>query len=99
MAVSRPAPADQAAGPTVGERRSPRWRRWVLLALLLAFFGIVMIEVIDPFGGQSYVPISHGDHVHYVPEDRDPDVSISAFPQQPPGPDERILPDGRVVPK
>ena len=31
-------------------------------------------------------------------EDRDPDVDLDAFPTTPPTADERILPDGRVVP-
>lgn len=73
--------------------------RWILLIVGFIFFIFVMRQVLDPFGDQGYVEISHGNHVHYVPEDRDPNVSISNFPTQPPGPNERILPNGRVVPR
>lgn len=73
--------------------------RWILLAIGVIFFLFVMRQVLDPFGSKGYVEISHGSHVHYVPEDRDPNVPISNFPQEPPGPNERILPDGRVVPR
>lgn len=44
-----------------------------------------------------YKKIKHGEHYHYVPENRDPDVPVSRFPTSPPGPDERITADGRVV--
>jgi hypothetical protein len=54
---------------------------------------------VDPFGDEEYLEISHGDHVHYVPRDRDSKVSISRFPTQRPGPNEKITPEGRVVPK
>lgn len=77
-------------------RRRGRIRRWLLLAAGLALLLAVMREVLFPFRGQDYLEISHGDHSHYVPKDRDPDVSISNFPTSPPGPGERILPDGRV---
>ena len=73
--------------------------RWILLIAGLIFFALVMRQVLDPFGDKGYFELSHGNHVHYVPKDRDPSVPIDRFPQQPPGPNERILPDGRIVPK
>ena len=73
--------------------------RWILLVVLAIFFAIIMRQVLDPYGSKGYAEISHGHHVHYVPEDRDPNVPISNFPTRPPGPNERILPDGRIVPK
>lgn len=57
-----------------------------------------MREVLNPYGDQPYTEIPHGDHVHYVPKDRDPDVPIGDFPTQPPGEGEQITPDGRIVP-
>ena len=74
-------------------------RRRVLLGIAGFFLFLALLSALDPFGDKGYVGISHGDHTHYVPEDRDPDVSISNFPGTPPGPNERILPDGRVVPR
>ena len=73
--------------------------RWILFVVVLLFFAFVMRQVLDPFGDQDYAEISHGDHIHYVPKDRDPDVPMDQFPTRPPGPNERILPDGRIVPK
>ncbi len=74
-------------------------RRW----LVILGFGILVLlmmgEVLDPYGEKGYMEINHGDHKHYVPEDRDPNVSISAFPTSPPGPNEKILPNGQIVPK
>lgn len=96
--VRGPGPGETPASSEQASSRTRRRRRWIVLVILLLFFGFVMQEVLDPFGSKSYVEISHGDHVHYVPEDRNPDVSISQFPTQPPGPGEHITPEGRIVP-
>lgn len=73
--------------------------RWILMILGLVFLIILLRDTVNPYGDQEYIEIPHGDHSHFVPKDRDPDVSISNFPSSPPGPNERILPDGRVVPR
>ena len=80
------------------DRRST-YRRWVALVLFGAFFAYILWQVINPYRGQRYAEIPHGDHVHYVPKDRDTEVPVNRFPTQPPEPDERILPDGEVVPR
>jgi hypothetical protein len=72
-------------------------RRRILIAVAALFFAFVMYQVLNPFPDQPYMEISHGDHIHYVPKDRNQDVPLNRFPTQPPGPNERILPDGRVV--
>ncbi len=76
-------------------------RRFRMLLLIvgavLLFF--VMQSVLNPFGDKEYAEIPHGDHSHYVPKDRDPDVPISNFPRRPPSENEKITPDGRIVPK
>ncbi len=81
------------------EDASPGYKvgRWLLLLAGLIFAGFMLSEVLFPYQGREYLPISHGDHDHYVPQDRNPDVPISNFPTQPPGPGERILPNGQVV--
>jgi hypothetical protein len=94
--VPPPPPDDAERLSGGGTRRA--WRRYVALALLLVFFAFVMQRVLFPHGDEPYVEVPHGDHVHYVPRDRDPDVPVGEFPTQPPGPNERITPDGRVVP-
>lgn len=53
----------------------------------------------NPYRGQDYGEIPHGDHVHYVPKDRNPDVPVSRFPTRPPEPGERITQDGNIVPE
>lgn len=74
-------------------------RRWLVLVFFAALVLILMQPILDPYGEKGYMEISHGDHTHYVPRDRDPNVTISNFPTSPPGPNERILPNGQVVPK
>lgn len=82
-----------------GHSRTKKMLKWAILIIGALFFLIVLLEAIDPYGDQPYIEITHGNHVHYVPHDRDPKVSIGKFPQFPPGPDEIITPEGRIVPK
>lgn len=82
-----------------GHARTKKMLKWAILIIGALFFLTVLREAIDPYGDQPYIEITHGDHVHYVPHDRDPKVSISKFPTVPPGPDEIITPEGRIVPK
>lgn len=74
-------------------------RRLVIGALVVLFALFLVWRALNPYGEAGYVGIPHGNHVHYVPEDRDPDVSLGNFPTTKPAPGERILPDGRVVPR
>lgn len=78
---------------------SRSWRKWVAGVVLLVFFAALLREVINPYRNQRFGKVPHGDHVHYVPKDRNPDVPISRFPTQKPNPDERITPEGDVVPR
>lgn len=92
-------PSDMS-DPSSGDSSVNRsWRKWVAAVILLVFFGALLREVINPYRGERFGEIPHGDHVHYVPKDRNPDVPISRFPTQRPDEDERITPDGQVVPR
>lgn len=51
------------------------------------------------FSNKEYTELNHGNHIHYVPHDRNPDVPLDNFPMTKPKPDERIMPDGRIVKK
>lgn len=82
--------------PDRGERSFKR--RWIAVVVVLLLLAYAMTDVIDPFGGEPYIAIPHGDHVHYVPEDRNPDVPLSSFPTTKPREGERITPTGQVVP-
>ncbi len=65
-------------------------------AVLLLFAAMYSVGVFDEDLGYSVVP--HGNHNHYVPHDRDPDVSLHDFPMRPPREGERITPTGEIVP-
>jgi len=85
--------------PTRSSATRVRSIRRVVLGLIIAVvLGLALYHAIEPYDERGYVGIPHGDHEHWVPRDRDPNVSISNFPTSPPGPNERITPDGRVVP-
>jgi hypothetical protein len=73
-------------------------RKWILGGVLLVFFAYVLWYVVNPYRNQPYAEVPHGDHVHYVPKDRNEDVPISRFPTRPPEEGERITPDGEMVP-
>lgn len=58
---------------------------------------IAFLQSIGVFDTKPYFEVPHGSHTHYVAKDRDPNVSVSQFPTRPPGPGERITPQGRIV--
>ena len=74
-------------------------RRWLVLLFFAVLVLILMQPILDPYGADGYMEVPHGDHSHYVPRDRDPNVNISSFPTSPPGPNERMLPNGQIVPR
>ena len=90
-----PAPEQPASAE---ETRLRSMRKWIVVGVAVVFFGYLMYVVINPYRGERFEEIPHGDHVHYVPKDRNPDVPVGQFPTQKPGPNETITPDGDVVP-
>jgi len=88
--------AATANSDTASSSRS--WRRWGAALVLGIFFAFIVWRVINPYRGQPYEEVPHGDHSHYVPKDRNSDVPISRFPTRPPEEGERITPDGEIVP-
>ena len=99
--VASSAMSDSASSQTDASSNATgrSWRRWIVLGVAGILLVFIMQEVLDPWGDDEYLEVPHGDHVHYVPQDRDPDVPLTEFPTYRPGPDERITPDGRVVPE
>lgn len=75
------------------------WLKYIFIAVVLILGGLAMADSLGYFNPKPYTAVSHGDHVHYVPENRDPDVGIDKFPSVPPGPHEVITPTGLVVPE
>jgi len=72
-------------------------RKWVVAAMILVFFSYLLWRVVNPYRNQPYEEVPHGDHVHYVPKDRNEDVPIGRFPTRPPEEGERLTPDGEIV--
>jgi hypothetical protein len=98
MASPDDAPDDPSDDRSLAARLRS-WRKWIVLAAALAFFAYLFPKVLDPYAGQQYEEVPHGDHVHYLPQNRDPDVPVSQFPTVRPEPGDTLLPDGQVVPK
>ncbi|HYE58208.1 MAG TPA: hypothetical protein VD948_06865 [Rhodothermales bacterium] len=71
-------------------------RRLVLYGAALVVLFLVMRRVLDPFGTEEYLEVSHGNHAHFVPRDRNPEASISNFPTTRPAPGQCITPDGPI---
>jgi len=88
-------PADPPSDASPASNRS--YRKWIVTLALLIIFGSVMWTVINPYRDQPYEEVPHGDHVHYVPKERNEEVPISRFPTQPPDQGERITPDGEII--
>ncbi|MDG5767866.1 hypothetical protein QA596_10345 [Balneolales bacterium ANBcel1] len=70
---------------------------FIALAVMLTIF--VVADSLGVFDSRPYREVPHGNHSHYVPHDRDPNVPISDFPTRPPREGERITPTGQIVPE
>jgi hypothetical protein len=71
--------------------------KYVFIAAVLIAAGFALADSLGFFNPKPYTAVSHGSHVHYVPEDRDPDVAINKFPQQEPRAFEVITATGQIV--
>jgi hypothetical protein len=72
--------------------------KYVFIAVVVVLASLALADALGYFNPKPYTAVSHGSHSHYVPHDRDPDVSIDKFPQEEPGPREKITPTGQIVP-
>ncbi len=73
--------------------------KYVVIVGIVILAGLALADALGVFNPKPYTAVSHGSHVHYVPHDRDPDVSIGDFPTEEPGPGETITPKGKIVRK
>ncbi len=71
--------------------------KYVFIAAVLIAAGFALADALGFFNPKPYTAVTHGSHVHYVPENRDPKVGIDKFPQQKPRPFEVIAPTGQVM--
>lgn len=69
-----------------------------ILAVIIAG-GFALADSLGVFNPKPYTEVSHGSHVHYVPENRDPNVGIDKFPMEPPAQSQIITPQGQIVDK
>lgn len=84
-------------------RQKVRLGLYAALAILLAFvladtLGLRTSEtgIVSPKG---YVPLSHGDHIHYVPNGGIPEgKTASDFPTTPPPEGMTVNEEGQIVP-
>ncbi|HET6568410.1 MAG TPA: hypothetical protein VFG50_10635 [Rhodothermales bacterium] len=74
-------------------------RSRIILIAVAVFFLVVIMDALGVFDTKPYMEVPHGNHTHYVPRNADPDVPLDDFPMTPPGPNERITPEGKIVPK
>lgn len=74
-----------------------KWK-YLFIVVVIALAGLALADALGYFNQKSYSAVPHGSHNHYVPDDRDPDVPIDDFPQEEPGPGEKITPTGQIVP-
>lgn len=73
--------------------------KYLFILIVIVAGGFAMADSLGYFNPKPYTAVSHGSHVHYVPDNRDSKVSIDKFPQIEPGVDELITPTGQIVKK
>jgi hypothetical protein len=72
--------------------------KYIFIAIVVVLAGFALADALGFFNPKPYTAVSHGSHSHYVPHDRDPNVPLSDFPTEEPGPGEKIAPNGQIVP-
>lgn len=71
--------------------------KYLFILAVLVTAGFALADALGVFNAKPYTEVQHGAIIHYVPDNRDPDVSIERFPKEPPGPNEMITPTGQII--
>jgi hypothetical protein len=77
----------------------PNWFKPAAIVIGGVFFLFALLSSLGIFNEKPYTEVPHGNHSHFVPKDRDPNVPMHNFPQQPPPTGMKIAPDGQIVPE
>ncbi|HLR76598.1 MAG TPA: hypothetical protein VK106_02990 [Balneolaceae bacterium] len=72
--------------------------KYIFIVVVFVIAGFALADSLGFFNPKPYTKVPHGSHYHYVPKNRDSNVGIDKFPENPPGPGEMITPTGQVVP-
>ena len=72
-------------------------KRLIFGSIVLVLSAFVLADAMHVFDTKDYIEVPHGNHTHYVPKDRDPNVPLENFPRTQPRPGETITPSGEVV--
>ena len=68
----------------------------VIIAIVLI---LALLDSEEVFNTKSYRKVPHGNQTYYVPNNYNSSVPIDSFPTSPPGPNQKITPNGKVVMK
>lgn len=71
--------------------------RLIIAAVVLVVGGFALYDALRVPDDGPYRKIPHGDHVHYMPKDRNPDAHLDDFPTKLPPQGFVIDRDGNVV--
>jgi hypothetical protein len=71
--------------------------RKVLLTIAAIGAIIVIVDALDLFDDKYWSEISHGNHSHFVPYNKDEGVSVSNCPQHPPAANELITSQCQIL--
>ncbi len=72
-------------------------RKLIFLAVLAIIAAFVIVDANRLINPDEYIIVPHGNHNHYLPRDRNPNVPVHDFPMVRPRPNETITPNGQVV--
>lgn len=73
--------------------------KYIFIVVVIIIAAFALMDATGVFSTKPYRAVTVGSKTHYVPKDRDPDVSINKFPTVKPLPSEVITPTGQIVPK
>ena len=54
--------------------------KYIFIAVVVVLASLALADALSYLNPKPYTAVSHGSHVHYMPNDRDPNVSIDKFP-------------------